>query len=254
MSKLKKMFLGIALLILILFAIAVIPERRSVFKTQHFTILFSKSIDTSRIAELAIALETNYLRIGSNLKTIPAENIETNVYATRWRYIKATGHWSASGNIDGISKLHFLEQAWGEDDGKKVAIHEFAHTITLKLLLDNESKLLQPKVFDRKFSGFPIWLWEAISTYEANQFIDPKTLAYLNNGQYPGLAELNSRISGGKIYSCGFTIIEYILFKFGQDNLIKLIINYGDIQRVFNMSDDQFLRGWHEFVKLKYLK
>ena len=114
------MLLGIALLILIRFAIVLIPERKRIFKTQHFTILHSKSIDTGKIAELAIALETSYLRIGNNLKTIPAENIETNVYATRWKYIQATGNWGASGNIEGISKLHFLEQAWEKKTGKKL--------------------------------------------------------------------------------------------------------------------------------------
>ena len=239
---------------LILFAIVVIPEQKKGFRTQHFTIWFSSSIDTAKIAALAVSLETNYSKISNDLKTTPAENIETNIYAARWRYIKETGNWSASGNIEGISKLHFLDQTWGENDGKKVAIHEFAHTITLKLLLDNESKSIQREAFDQKFSHFPTWLWEAISTYEADQFIDPKTLPYLDNGRYPRLEELNRRLNGGKIYSCGYTIIEYILFRFGQENLIKLIQNYGDIQRVFNLSNEQFYRGWYEFVKFKYLK
>jgi hypothetical protein len=45
-----------------------------------------------------------------------------------------------SGNIEGISKLHFVKQTWSEPDSKKVAVHEFAHTVTLKLLLDNEAQ------------------------------------------------------------------------------------------------------------------
>ena len=246
--------MSVAFLILILFVIVLTPERKKGYKSQHFTIWFSNSIDTGKIAELAASLEINYLKIGNDLKTTPAGNIETNIYATRWRYIMETRNWSASGNIEGISKLHFLDQAWGENDGKKVAIHEFTHTVTLKLLLDNESKSIPRAIFDQKFSHFPTWLWEAISTYEADQFIDPKTLAYLENGQYPGLEELNQRLKGGKIYSCGYTIIEYILFKFGQDDLIKLIQNYGDVQRVFNVSEKQFSRDWYEFIKLKYLK
>jgi len=81
--------------------------------------------------ELADALEDNYSRIGTDLKTKPSDNIETNIYAQRWRYIKATGNWVASGNIEGISKLHFVQNAWGESDRKKVAVHVFAHTVTL---------------------------------------------------------------------------------------------------------------------------
>ena len=199
-------------------------------------------------------MENNYQRIGKDLETTPADNVETNIYAKRWRYIKSTKNWGGSGNIEGISKLHFVERAWGETDNKKVAVHEFAHTVTLKLLLDHEQQPLNSKNFDKKFSTFPTWLWEGISVYEAQQFIDPKTLPYLQNGQHPYLTELNNRIKGGKIYSCGFTIIEYILFKYGQENFIRLIENYGNVKRTFNVTDDQFCNEWYEFIKKKYLE
>jgi len=254
MKKLKKILLVISIIFLTVFIIVSIPENRKEIKTKHFTFLFSSSSDTTKIAGLADALESNYLRIGNDLKTIPADNIETNIYAQRWRYVKATKNWGGSGNIEGISKLHFVEQAWGETDSKKVAIHEFAHTVTLKLLLDHEPQPFNSKKFDKKFSTFPTWLWEGISVYEAQQFVDPKTLPYLNNGQYPTITELNNRIKGGKIYSCGYTIIEYILFKYGQENLIKLIENYGDIKTILNVTEEQFSNEWYEFVKTKYLK
>ena len=254
MKKFKRFILILAIFILTLSIIYFIPENRKEIKTQHFTFIFSSSIDTATIIKLANALKENYSRIGNDLKTQPSEDIETNVYAQRWRYIKATGNWSASGNIEGISKLHFVEQAWGESDDKKVAVHEFAHTVTLKLLLDNEVQPINSKNFDKKFSTFPIWLWEAISVYEANQFVEPKTLPYLNNEQYPSISELNNRLKGGKIYSCGYTLIEYILSKYGQDNFINLIKNYGDLKRTFNVTDEQFCKDWYEFLKQKYLK
>lgn len=250
----KKFLIAFAILILTGLVILLIPESRKVIKTQHFTFHFSSSIDTLTIVELANALEGNYSRIGFDLETKPSDNIETNVYAERWRYVKATRNWSASGNIEGVSKLHFVEQAWGESDSKKVAVHEFTHTVTLKLLLDNEAKPIDVKNFDKKFSTFPTWLWEAISVYEAKQFVDPKMLPYLNNGQYPNISELNNRLKGGKVYSCGYTIIEYMLYKYGHDNLITLIKNYGDLKQTFNVTNDEFCKGWYEFVKDKYLK
>jgi hypothetical protein len=254
MKKLKKVLTIFAILILILSIIYFIPERRKEIKTPHFTFRFSSSIDTATISELANALESNYARIGQDLKTKPSDNIETNIYAQRWRYIKATGNWSASGNIEGISKLHFVEQAWGENDSRKVAVHEFSHTVTLKLLLDNETQPVNSKDFDKKFSTFPTWLWEATSVYEAEQFVDPKTLPYLSNGQYPSISELNNRLKGGKIYGCGYTIIEYILSKYGRDSLINLIKNYGDLKKTLNAPDDQFSKEWYQFVREKYLK
>jgi len=254
MKKFKRILIIFAILILTFSIIYFIPESRKEIKTQHFTFLFSSSIDTATIIELANALESNYARIGQDLKTKPSYNIETDIYTQRWRYIKATGNWTASGNIEGISKLHFVEQAWGENDSRKVAVHEFAHTVTLKLLLDNEAQPVNLNNFDKKFSTFPTWLWEAISVYEANQFVNPKTLPYLSNGQYPNISELNNRLKGGKIYSCGYTIVEYIFSKYGQDNFISLIKNYGDLKRTFNVTDDQFCKDWYEFVKEKYLK
>ena len=223
-------------------------------KTQHFTFLFSSGIDTAEIDPLASALESNYSKIGNDLKTKPSDNIEVNVYARRWRYIKATKNFGGSGNIEGISKLHFMQQAWGEPNSGKVAVHEFAHTVTLKLLIDNEGSNVNSETFDRKFSTFPVWLWEAVSVYEAGQFVDPKTLPYLTNDQYPSISELNNRLKGGKIYDCGYTIIEFILLKYGQDQLINLIKHYGDLKTTLSVTDDEFCNEWHEFIKEKYLK
>jgi len=254
MNKLKKIILIIVIVLFTGFIIILIPESREKLKSKHFTFLYSKNIDKSKINQLSDALENNYQKIANNLKTTPSDNIEVNIYSQRWRYIKATKNWGGSGNIEGTSKMHFVEQAWSESDSKKVAVHEFAHTVTLKLLLDQEPEPLDSKNFDKKFSSFPTWLWEGISVFEAQQFVDPKTLPYLNNKQYPSITELNDRLKGGKIYSCGFTIIEYIIYKYGQDNYIQLIKNYGDLKKTFNISDEQFCKEWHEFVKSKYLK
>ena len=124
MKKLKHIILILGVSFIIGIILVSIPEDRETLKTKHFTFFFSSSIDTSKIIELSNALEGNYLNIGNDLKTAPAQNIETNIYASRWRYIQATGNWGGSGNIEGISKLHFVEQAWGETDSKKVAVHE----------------------------------------------------------------------------------------------------------------------------------
>lgn len=254
MKKLKIVLSISAILIVGAIALYFLPENKKEIVTEHFHFLFSSNTDTATIIELASALESNYARIGNDLETKPSTNVEVNVYAHRWRYIKATGNWSASGSIEGISKLHFVKQAWSESDNKKVAVHEFAHTVTLKLLLDNEEQPVDSKKFDQKFLTFPVWLWEAISVYEAQQFVDPHTLPYLNNGQYPNIAELNNRLKGGKIYDCGYTIIEFILQKYGREKFIQLIKNYGDLKATFNITTDLFCKDWYEFVKEKYLK
>ncbi|MEO6405402.1 MAG: hypothetical protein ABIY51_04440 [Ferruginibacter sp.] len=254
MKRLNKTFFVFGTIIIVLLIFFFIPESKKKMKTEHFMFHYSTSIDRKKINLLANALEENYARIGNDLKTTPSSNIEVNIYSQRWRYIKATKNWGASGNIEGISKLHFVEQAWGETDNNKVSVHEFAHTVTLKLLLDNEPQPVNSKTFDAKFSTFQRWLWEGISVYEARQFVDPKTLPYLSNGQYPSIAELNNRLKGGKIYTCGYIIIEYILSRYGQDKLISLIKNYGNLQTTLKITDDQFCKEWQKYIAEKYLK
>lgn len=253
MRRLKKTAIIFSVVLIVCMIIFFLPERRNVIKSQHFTFVSSGSLNTATIRELANVLEANYTRIGNDLKTKPATKIQINIYAQRWRYIKATGNWGGSGNIEGISKLHFLIKALGESDGKKVAIHEFAHTLTLKKLLESEQQPINTKKFDQKFSSFPVWLWEAISVYEAKQFVDPRTLPFLKNGQYPSISELNNRVKGGKVYSCGYTLVEFILAKYGHDRFLNLIKNYGDLKYTLGISDEQFCADWYAFVKGKYL-
>ena len=247
-----KVLLIVPGLVVLLVIGSFIPESRDEFSSKHFTFRYSSSIDKELITVLSTSLEDSYPKISRDLKTVPAEMIEVNLYAKRWRYVQATKNWSASGNIEGIAKLHFVEQAWGEADSRKVAVHEFTHTVVLKLLIDQESQL-DAKQFDEKFAAFPVWLWEALSVYEANQLVDLSSLPYLANGSYPDLAELNSRSKGQKIYDVGYTIIEYILSQYGQDKLIELIAGYGNVQAVLAVTEAEFSKGWYEFVKRKYL-
>ena len=247
MKKLKYLFI-----ILVLSIIATIPENRKEFKTTHFTFLFSSSIDSLSVVGLSKALEDSYSKISSNLNTTPAENIEVNIYAQRWRYIKASGHWNATGSIEGISKLHFIADDHLDTETSTIHIHEFVHAVFLKLLIDREPKPLNAKMFDEKFSTLPVWLWEGVSVFEAGEFHEPKTLAYFSNGRYPQISELNSRSDGQKIYTCGYTIIEYILEEYGKDKLIELIESYGDLKKVLNLTEEEFSSNWHHFIKNKY--
>jgi hypothetical protein len=248
----KKILIGLFILIGGLAIVLIIPERRNQLKTKNFTVRYSAQLEPSGIKALADALQGSYARIGAQLKTSPAENIEVNIYGKRWRYVQATKNWGASGSIDGIARLHFVTQAWSEPDNRKVAIHEFAHTVVLKLLIAREPEPL-PESFDQKFATFPLWLWEAVSVYEAGQFVDPNTLDYFRDGQYPKLGELSNRMQGGKIYTCGYTVTEYILATYGEDGLIRLIANYGDVKATFHVTEDQFSQEWYAFVSKKYL-
>lgn len=71
--------------LVVILTLVLVPEDRKETRSPHFTFLYSSSIDEAKIAELSDALESNYSRIGDDLETTPADNIETNIYAQRWR-------------------------------------------------------------------------------------------------------------------------------------------------------------------------
>ena len=253
MNRKRKIIAVPTIVIIALLIFIIIPESKKEIRTQNFTFLFSSGIDSSRIYEISEVLEKKYLKVSNNLNTKPADNIEVNVYGERWRYIKSTGNWGASGSIEGVSKLHFVNNSGSDVNIGKIAVHEFVHAVVLKLLIDREPLPLDIKSFDEKFSKLPVWIWEGVSVYEAEQFYDPNTLEYFKNDEYPEISELNTRSKGQKIYTCGFTLIEYILKEYGQDKLVELIASYGDLENTFNVSEEQLARNWYKFINEKYL-
>ena len=124
----------------------------------------------------------------------------------------------------------------------------------LKKLKNLNHSNTDTKAFEKKISEFPVWLWEAVGVFHAQQFYDPKILHYFNNEEYPQISQMNVISKNNKIYSCGYTIIEYILFKYGRNQLIILIESYGDLNKAFQVSDEDFSRDWYDFVNDKYLK
>lgn len=172
-----------------------------------------------------------------------------NVYRNRWSYGSATGHWTASGNIEGTAKIHLLSRGSATP---QLAVHEFVHTVTLKFLLDREAKPLDASAFDRKFASFPVWLWEAVACYEANQRNNPRDFAYVRAGRFPDLNELSNRSAGAKIYDVGYTIVEFIESRWGHEATIRLIQAHGNTQEALGVSATEFVRLWQAFVETKY--
>jgi hypothetical protein len=175
------------------------------------------------------------------------------LYSNRWSYARATGHWRASGNVLGPAQLHFLPEGWDVKDHQKLAVHEFAHAVTLKLLLDREAKPLDEQKLAQKFARLPVWLWEGVACYEAGEFEHLQAMPYFADGRTLTLEELNSR-KGAKIYRVGYLLIEYILNQYGQDKLIELLVKDGNLSLVLKANEAEFEKDWYGFVNQKYLR
>lgn len=199
------------------------------------------------------ALEKSRDRISNDLKTVPAQPYNVNLYSSRWAYSWTSGNWGPTGSVEGPDKLHLLMVPAYGFNVEIIAVHEFTHSMTLKLLLDHESKPVDTEAFDEKFKRFPVWLWESIAAYEAQHLTAPKKLPFISKTEYPSLDELSNRKQGGKVYKIGYTLIEYIIQDYGQDGLIKLILAYGDLSSL-KTDPDELAKKWHAFVMAKYLE
>ena len=246
-----KLFLNLCLLLPSLAPLAFAAAPAAVTQTPHFVMNAVGDVAADDQKKVLDALEASYARISTDLRTTPTQPFNIYFYSGRLAYVRATGNWGASGNAEGPDKLHLMPSSRDGGKAEVVAVHEFAHSVMLKLLLDHEPQPLNIADFDRKFEKFPIWLWEAIAVYEANQFVRPNRLPFISKTAHPSLAELSNRSQGGKIYKVGYTLIEYILADHGQDGLIKLILAYGDT-KVLGKTSEEFAKSWHAFVVKKY--
>lgn len=247
-----KLPLYIAVQLALLASPAQADEMQTTPAQSHFVMNAKGDVTPGEQKKVLDGLEAHYARIAADLKTTPAQPFNVYFYDSRWAYAKATGNWGASGSVEGTSKLHLMPTSRSGGKAEAVAVHEFAHAVMLKLLVDNEPQPLNASNFDRKFAKFPLWLWEGIATYEAKEFINPKRLPDITRDGYPSLDELSNRSNGGKIYKVGYTIIEYLLAEHGQDGLIKLVLAWGDLS-VLKTNKEEFAKGWHDFVVKKYL-
>jgi len=158
--------------------------------------------------------------------------IWNNSYYFQLELMKITGQ-----RVPGVTGYVVSENEFrllNEGDLRKNALHEFAHLVTVNV---------NPKVANN-----PRWLWEAIAIYESMDYVDPKEVAYLREGKYPTLAELNSEVVPQlyMIYDVGYILAEFIITTWGKDKLIELIKKTGDISLVLGISTDAFQKLWYQ--------
>ena len=265
MKKLKIALLVFGALAIIYFgamtfrSISVV-DKLTKLKTDHFVISY-QGIYEVEAQEIANNLEDNYDKIRVNLNDPEHETIRVVVHATQTDFNKGAGlpNSTAKGTSRGPNEFHFIWTNWFNsifpDDPIKTAIHEFTHCVQLNILItEAQGKWVNAdngdfnKMFEEKFiNEYPQWFWEALCDYEAGVV----NRIGVNYGMSKNLSlkELNN---SNQIYNVGYTIIDYIVEKWGKDKLPLLITSYGDIEGVLGVSESNFEKGWVDFVYEKY--
>ena len=104
------------------------------------------------------------------------------------------------------------------------------------------------KQFEQKFlEKYPQWFWEALSDYEAG-IVNKMSVKHGMKAK-PTLKSLNK---SNQIYNVGYTIIEYMVSKFGKDKLPAMIKTYSNFEEVLHINESEFEKGWYSFVQANY--
>ncbi|AKD03872.1 hypothetical protein POKO110462_03240 [Pontibacter korlensis] len=61
----------------------------------------------------------------------------------------------------------------------------------------------------------------------------------------PSLQQLNN---SQQIYNVGYTIIEYLVHKWGKQKLAEFIRSYANFEKILGVSEE----GWHQLVADNY--
>lgn len=229
-------------------------------KTDHFIISYH-GIYKEEAQDVADNLEKNYNRIRTDLNDPDHDAIRVFIHSVQADFNKGTGllNSNANGVSRGPNEFHLLWTNWFNsifpDDPIKTAIHEFTHCVQLNILIKEEQRKWGnadngdfDKMFEEKFmKEYPQWFWEAICDYEAG-IVNSISVKYGMRKNLT-LTDLNN---SNQIYNVGYTVVEYIVEKWGNDKLPVLITSYVDIKTVLGVSESDFEKGWVDFVKEKY--
>jgi hypothetical protein len=265
MKKLKIILLVFGGLIITYFGVKTfrslsVVGKQTELRTDHFVISY-QGIHKEEAQDLADNLEENYDRIRTNLNDPDHDPIQVFVHPTQTDFNKGTGlpNSTANGTSRGPNEFHFTWTNWFNsifpDDPIKTAIHEFTHCVQLNILIkgaqgqrENADNGDFDKMFEEKFiNEYPQWFWEAICDYEAG-IVNSMSVKY---GMRKNLT-LKDLNNNNQIYNVGYTIIEYIVEKWGKEKLPILITSYVDIEAVLGVSESEFEKGWANFVNEKY--
>ncbi len=200
-------------------------------QTEHFLLRYSE-LDSSKMSAYADELEANYQRIVDDLLQSETAQITGRFYPDQRSYFAATGY-EGTGSVQGSRVFSVLTVPVV----LSTPVHEFAHNVTLHV---------NPSAPDY------VWLWESVAVYEAGEFLSPGGIPCLADRNFPNISTLG-RDGSCSVYRVGYTIIELVVMRWGEQALRDLIAANANVQGTLGITAAQFQSAWEQFLEERYL-
>lgn len=213
-------------------------DKMIVKNTKHFEIHYTKS-DEACIDRVSKKLEENYERIVNDLNAENVPMITVSIYPNLEKfhesiaaYVRNPQDWvvgisTSSSNIQMVSPNN-PGPSHNYNSIMQVAVHEFTHCVTYAIVKSQSSS--------------PNWLWDSIALYEAGQSRN------FNRNKLPTIAKLKEK-GNTYIYTFGYSLADYIISRWGIEEMRELVKSNGDIEKTLGISTEEFEKGWREYVK-----
>ncbi|MEJ5285555.1 MAG: hypothetical protein ACP5Q5_11070, partial [Brevinematia bacterium] len=208
-------------------------------KSKNFIIEYDAIGKYNNYKECLAYLEKNYPSITNFFEINKMDKVKIIVYDSKEKFIKKSKapDWAIAACIDKRTVLTYLpfynpqtEKTYLNYD---MLLHEFVHSAIRYKFPTNR---------------IPVWIDESIAQYLSKTYLNPISLGYVKEGDYPTFFEIES-YSGQKVYQVGYVLAEFILNKLGKDKMFKIIENDGNISKAINLTTLQLEEEWHKYLK-----
>lgn len=214
-------------------------------KSEHFVYYYTDT-DKESIKDIEQRLEANYERIVQDLQPQDMPVIQVRIYPDLSSFHNSLDQPKVEAWVVGVATKDEIKMVSPVASGlslsyeniMQVVVHELTHSVVGNIM------------------GYtsPSWNWlnESIAVYEAGQFRDPSQSSLISKDHAPTLNDLRQNVK--TVYELGYTMTEYIKDTWGLKGLRELVLSNGSTSQAFQISEEDFIKGWHSYVVQKYLK
>lgn len=192
-------------------------------------------------------LQENVEQLNKKYKHVPSSKITIEIYPDLKTFHQAMGEHDAPNWFMGTMENNILKIVSPLNPGPEHTYDSIlmstVHLYAMWLIGD-----INPAA--------PKWIRQGIGGYESKQmsseFIKSSIADVLKQGRVPYFHELNNDtwdFGTMKGFQLSYTIVQFIISKYGIDDLNKLIRNINGFHAIFNCSETELYEQWVEYLR-----